>query len=129
MEGSTVSCGAARGATGATAAAEAESRRAAVGQGWQRPWGKAVSSCVMRAQHSAAGTASPAALAQMSCQQQGRGSGRLGSLAQGSAAEAASSHQAPLLATQLRSPQAALCQLQYPGDSRQPLLSQGQRAQ
>lgn len=28
---------------------EAESRRAAVGQGWQKPWGKAVSSCVIRA--------------------------------------------------------------------------------
>lgn len=52
MEGGTVSCGAARRATGVTAAAEAESRRAAMGQGRQRPWGKAVSSCVTRAQRS-----------------------------------------------------------------------------
>lgn len=52
MEGGTVSRGAGRGAREPPQLPEAESRRAAAGQGWQRPWDKAESSCVTRTQHS-----------------------------------------------------------------------------
>lgn len=84
---------------GARAAAQGQEQKGGSGAGQED-----VSSCVMRAPRRVQLVRHASCPAQMSCRQRGRGSGRLGSPAQGSAAEATSSRRALLLGSTTEEP-------------------------
>lgn len=86
---------------GASAAAQGQEQKGGSGTGQED-----VSSCVMRAPRRVQLVRHASCPAQMSCRQRGRGSGRPGSPAQGSAAEATSSHRALLLGSTAKDPPA-----------------------